>query len=110
MLAQPLTAAAPPAAQAAKIGMFYFMSTSIVIFPVTAIAAILGTTGAFRYLYQRTRIGGFDSAVVRAAPRPPFAFDAPSDLPAWVSTPTAVVVGPYHDGDSGKDLPLSPSW
>ncbi len=51
--------------QAGKLGIFYFLSTSLIIFPTALGGGLLGTFGAIRYLRNRTHIDSFDTAAVR---------------------------------------------
>ena len=50
--------------QCAKLGVYYFLSTSLIIFPTGAAGAALGTAASIRYLRKRHVIGSFDAAAV----------------------------------------------
>lgn len=45
-----------------KLGLFYFLATSLIIFPTAIGAAGLGLFGSVRYLKKRHLIGSFDAA------------------------------------------------
>mmetsp|Transcript_300 Transcript_300/g.869 ORF Transcript_300/g.869 Transcript_300/m.869 type:complete len:363 (-) Transcript_300:524-1612(-) len=45
-----------------KLGIFYFLSTSLIIFPTAIGGACLGLVGSTRYLQKRHLIGSFDAA------------------------------------------------
>ena len=51
--------------QAGKLGVYYFLSTSLIIFPTAAGGALLGMFGSIRYLRHRKTVGTFDAAPVR---------------------------------------------
>jgi hypothetical protein len=50
--------------QTVKLGIYYFLSTSLIIFPTAACGAALGTAASIRYLRGRQAIGSFEPATV----------------------------------------------
>jgi len=47
--------------------MYYFMITTLIIYPTAVLAAVLGIVGGTRYRHQRAKIGSFDAAQVFTA-------------------------------------------
>ena len=60
----------PRPLQVVKLGIFYFLSTSLIIFPTAIGGAALGLVGSTRYLRKRHLIGSFDAARVFPRPHP----------------------------------------
>ena len=50
--------------QTAHMVMYYFLITTLIIYPTAVIAAILGIVGGTRFRQQRRKIGSFDAAQV----------------------------------------------
>ena len=50
--------------QTAHVVMYYFLITTLIIYPTAVIAAVLGIVGGSRYRHQRRTIGSFDAAQV----------------------------------------------
>ena len=44
--------------------MYYFLITTLIIYPTAVLAAVLGIVGGTRYRHQRAKIGSFDAAQV----------------------------------------------
>lgn len=51
--------------QMVKVGLYYFLITSLVIFPMGIVAGSLGIAGGVRYIRDRKRVGMFDASKVR---------------------------------------------
>lgn len=52
----------PAYLQCVKLGIYYFLSTSLIIFPTAVCGAVLGTVASIRYLLRRRAVGSFDAA------------------------------------------------
>ena len=50
--------------QTAHMVMYYFLITTLIIFPTATIAAVLGIVGGTRFRRQRRKVGSFDAAQV----------------------------------------------
>lgn len=55
-------------AQLVKICIYYFLVTSLIIFPLGIAAGALGIVGGVRYIRDRKRVGSFDASIVRRRP------------------------------------------
>ena len=87
-----------PYLQSVKLGIYYFLSTSLIIFPTGAAGAALGTAASIRYLRKRHVIGSFDAAAVSAETRS--------------ATPVFLIVLPFraHAPEYGMMFWVGPAW
>lgn len=56
----------PCRAQLVKVCLYYFLVTSLIIFPMGIVAGSLGIAGGVRYIRDRKRVGSFDASKVRS--------------------------------------------